>query len=281
MGNNTMGDSPRITFSTCWYQFKAKFNHDVYRQWIANMLSNVRNYNLVVYTDTASCTDAGLVAMVGDNPRIRIVLKPMEAWHNYTMRDVWEANHARNELLAGLVDWRVNMLWSEKVHFVAESVARGYFDTEFHGWCDIGYFRNRGTGPAGCQDTPMGMLREWPNPAKIADLDPSKVHYGCVTNDLGVIETCKGCIASGQPMDPRVNLVAGGFFVMYKDKAAWWASTYDAKLHQYFAQGRVVKDDQQIIADCVLSADTAPHFCMHREAGASHDVWFMFQRLLL
>ena len=55
-----MSESPPtvdITFSTCWYNFKAKFNFSVYAQWIRNMLSNVRAYNLVIYTD-----EAGLAA---------------------------------------------------------------------------------------------------------------------------------------------------------------------------------------------------------------------------
>ena len=40
-----------ITFSTCWYNFKAKFPSQVYLEWIDNMLTNVNNYYLVIYTD--------------------------------------------------------------------------------------------------------------------------------------------------------------------------------------------------------------------------------------
>ncbi len=40
-----------ITFSTCWYNFKAKFPSTTYQQWINNMLSNVNNYFLIIYTD--------------------------------------------------------------------------------------------------------------------------------------------------------------------------------------------------------------------------------------
>jgi len=275
-----MDSGPCITFSTCWYQLKAKFSHDVYGRWIANMLSNVRNYNLVVYTDAASCAEAGLGALADGNPRIRIVVKPMESWHNYSRQATWEANHRANTLLAGLVDWRVNMLWSEKVHFVRETVNRKYFDTEWHGWCDIGYFRNRTTGPCGLRDTPMELLRDWPSPAKILALDPCKIHYGCVLRNKAVLQHCIHCIEEGVPVDPRINIIAGGFFMLHRDAADWWAATYDTKLQQHFAQGRVVKDDQQILADCILSAETRSRFTVWHEDATPFDEWFMFQRLL-
>jgi hypothetical protein len=35
------------------------------------------------------------------------------------------------------------MLWSEKISFVKETMDNQYFNTEYYGWCDIGYFRNR------------------------------------------------------------------------------------------------------------------------------------------
>jgi len=84
-----------------------------------------------------------------------------------------------------------------------------------------------------------------------------------------------------RPLDPRINYIAGGFFMLHKSKAEWWAVAYDAKLHRQLAQGRIVKDNQQIIADCVFSKDTQSHFHICREEGTKYDVWFLFQRALL
>jgi hypothetical protein len=47
-------DNINITFSTCWYNFKAKFDNNTYFQWLDNMLSNVIEYNLIIYSDEAS-----------------------------------------------------------------------------------------------------------------------------------------------------------------------------------------------------------------------------------
>ena len=41
-----------ITYVTCWYQFKAKFDNSMYEHWIDNMLTNVNNYKLVIFTDS-------------------------------------------------------------------------------------------------------------------------------------------------------------------------------------------------------------------------------------
>jgi hypothetical protein len=274
-----IANNVNITFSTCWYQFKAKFDFSVYAQWIRNMLSNVRAYNLVIYTDEAGRAAFDFDAYAAVNPRIRVIIKPFESFRNYALKDMWIANHAKNSLLNELVDWRVNALWSEKAHFVRETVAHKYFDTEYYGWCDIGYFRGRNK-----QDLSMSQLRGWPNPAKIAVLNPAKIYYGCVNNDWNQIEHCIHTLndpTQTKGVDPRHNFIAGGFFMLHKSKAEWWAVAYDAKLHQHLSRGRTVKDDQQIITDCVFSKDTQSNFHICREEGGKHDVWFLFQRMLL
>jgi hypothetical protein len=269
-------DNVNITFSTCWYNFKAKYEFSVYAKWIRNMLSNVRAYNLVIYTDESGRDAFDFDAYAAVNPRIRVVIKPFESFRNYTLKDMWIANHKKNALLNKFVDWRVNALWSEKVHFVCETVAQQYFNTEYYGWCDIGYFRCRPYW-----DLNMSQLRGWPNPDKIAVLNPAKIYYGCVNNNWDQIEHCIHALNHGGELDPRLNFIAGGFFMLHKSKAEWWAVTYDAKLHRYFTDERVIKDDQQIIVDCVFSNDTQTHFHICREEGGKYDDWFMFQRELL
>ena len=273
-----LGSDVGITFSTCWYNFKAKFDFATYAPWIRNMLSNVRLYNLVIYTDEAGLASFNFDSYAAVNPRIRVVIKPFESFRNYALKDVWIANHDKNTLLNQRMDWRVNALWSEKVHFVNETVNQRYFDTEYYGWCDIGYFRGRTT-----QDLSVAQLRGWPNPAKIAVLNPHKIYYACVNNDWAQIEHCIRTVNQGtNPANaPRLNFIAGGFFMLHKTKAEWWAVTYDAKLHRQLSDGRVVKDDQQIITDCVFSKDMQSHFHICREEGGKYDVWFLFQRALL
>jgi len=95
--------SNNITFSTCWYQFKAKFDFSVYAPWIRNMLSNVHAYNLVIYTDEAGRAAFNFDAYTAVNPRIRVIVKPFESFRNYALKDLWIANHEKNALLNKLV----------------------------------------------------------------------------------------------------------------------------------------------------------------------------------
>ena len=181
----------KIIFSSCWYVFKTKFDKSVYLSWIDNMLSNVNNYKLVIYSDLQSseCLHKYL-----KNANIKLVIKPFEEFYNYKYKNKWISNHEINHLLNNSVDWRVNALWSEKIWFVDQTRREKYFCEDdtldendvFYGWCDIGYFRNRKN------DVPMHFLQQWPNQEKIASMDRTKIHYSCVNNNhnfLGFLHT--------------------------------------------------------------------------------------------
>ncbi|NBW04017.1 MAG: hypothetical protein EBR87_09985 [Cytophagia bacterium] len=82
-----------------------------------------------------------------------------------------------------------------------------------------------------------------------------------------------------QPIPPNQYSVAGGFFLLHRDKIEWWYDLYYSTLERYFANNYLVKDDQIIIADCVFSH--LGDFKLYKEALPQYDNWFMFQRLLL
>jgi hypothetical protein len=82
-----------------------------------------------------------------------------------------------------------------------------------------------------------------------------------------------------KPIPPQYNSVAGGFFILYKDKISWWAKTFVTKLDIYFKNSYLVKDDQIILIDCIMT--NQEHFTLFRENDPRFDNWFMFQRILL
>lgn len=262
-----------ITFSSCFYILKSKFDANQYCVWTENFIKISNNFNLVIYTDEYS---SKFINTRG-KPNIKVIIKPIEQFHNYKYKDYWIANHANNDLLNKRVEWQVNMLWSEKAWFVQETVAKSYFDTEYYGYCDIGYFRN------GAGDLHTDFLSQWPNRDKILALDKNKIHYARVNNDRNYMNALYRIInnknKSGLPIIPPNQVsIAGGFFIGHKDKIDWWATTYDSKLSLYFENNYLVKDDQIIVIDCIMS--DLKHFVMHEE-HARYDNWFMFQRLLL
>ena len=273
-----------VIFSTCWYLFKAKFDPTVFQTWIHNMLSNVNNYYLVVYTDEASIS---FITQYESNPRIKIIKKPMEEFYNYKYREQWIQNHMINHTLREKVDWQVNMLWSEKIHFVEQTINEGYFidcikdqDIIKHGWCDIGYFRGRK------YDMNMEDLKMWPNNDKINALSNTKIHYGCVNNNTDYVNHIFYLVNNKnenglpiQELPPDLNTIGGGFFILHRSIIEWWRTLYDTTLEKYFKHGYLVKDDQTIITDCIFS--NLSYFLLHSEENTEkYDIWFPFQRLL-
>lgn len=292
-----------VIFSTCWYLFKAKFDPTVFQKWIHNMLSNVNNYFLVIYTDEYSMD---FVTPYESNPRIKIILKPMESFYNYKYREHWIKNHSINHSLNQQVDWRVNMLWSEKIHFVYETIKKRYFIDDislfhtrndsntcknieradshfeklFHGWCDIGYFRGRD------YDTRIDLLKMWPNNDIINSLSTSKIHYGCVNNNTNYVNHIFKLVNDKnvhglpiQPLPTDLNTIGGGFFILHMSLIDWWKTEYNKTLKNYFDHGYLVKDDQTIITDCIFS--NMSKFSIHSESTTKYDNWFLFQRILM
>lgn len=264
-----MSQMSQITFSSCFYIIKSKFNAEIYVTWMNQLISIVNNFNLVIYTDDTSSK----LIKTNDNPRIKIIIKPIDQFYCYQYRKDWIRNHEQNILLNNMSGWELNMLWSEKVHFVFETMQNNYFDTEFYGWCDIGYFRNRE------YDTHTSQLTTWPCDNKLKMFDKTKIHYACVNNNKSFIKNLCHLIYKRSEIPPNQTSIAGGFFILHKTRVEWWKNTYSTKMEEFFKNKYLIKDDQIIIANCVFS--DLKNFYLHYESNDEYDNWFMFQRILL
>ena len=261
----------KITLSTCFYRLHSKFDAQVYTKWATNLFEIVSRFGLVVYTDAES---KSYLPSVSPGSPITIIVLPLPEFYNYRYKDYWISNHERNHLLNTRTAWELNMLWAEKISFVQRTALINPFKTDFFGWCDIGYFRNR------ANDTPTHSLMGWPDDDIVEKLDPTKIHYAQIRSDpfirLLVLNKNEHDIPI-IPIPPSQVSFAGGFFICHKTKIDWWRDRFDKKLHSYFTQGYLVKDDQIIITDCIYSEPL--HFQIYTE-DIGMDNWFMFQRIL-
>jgi hypothetical protein len=268
-----------ITFVTCWYELKSKFNKNIYEKWMINLLTNVNNFNLVIYTNKYSCQTINKY-IDSNNCKIKVVNIELEDFYNYKYKDLWIRNHEQNISLNKKVNWHVNMLWSEKISFVKHAAENMYFDTEWYGWCDIGYFRGRRN------DIPSYLISSWPNHNVIRSLDKTKIHYANVCNNQHYMNNLFRCAINKNdeglplnPIPPTQCSIAGGFFLIHKENIEWWHNIYDTQLQLYFKHNYLVKDDQIILVDCVFN--NIKHFKLYTEQNRKYDNWFMFQRILL
>jgi hypothetical protein len=240
-----------------------------------NFISIVNHFNLVIYTDENSAKHINTKG----NPKIKVIIKPLEQFYNYKYKESWIKNHDKNVLLNSRSCWELNMLWSEKIWFVKETIERKIFETDFYGWCDIGYFRNRP------HDIHSSQLINWANNKQVFQNNINKICYACINNDNNYVnflyQTVNNKNSHGLPVKEipsHQNSIAGGFFFIHKDKIDWWTTTYDTKLQLYFKHNYLVKDDQIILVDCILS--NLDKFTLFRENAKNFDNWFMFQRIL-
>ena len=176
-----------------------------------NFISIVNHFNLVIYADSSS------VAYINtnNNPRIKVIIKPLTQFYNYKYKASWIENHKKNGLLNERTCWELNMLWSEKIQFVKETYCNQYFITDTYGWCDIGYFRNR------IQDIQSNKLTNW---AQSYPKDEAII-YACTCNDETYMAQLYQIVANknenGLPtreIPAHQNSIAGGFFIIHKDK---------------------------------------------------------------
>ena len=264
-----------ITFSSCFYIIKSKFYPRIYIEWMNNFISIVNNFNLVIYTDLKSVNYIN----TKNNQKIKIIIKPLDNFYNYKYKDYWIKNHENNYLLNDKSCWELNMLWSEKIQFVKETCQNKYFDTEFYGWCDIGYFRNRP------QDIHTSRLTNWGYNQRVLKNNANKICYACIRNDDGYMNFLYKIINNRNeknlpiiPIPAHQNSIAGGFFILHRNNIEWWSTTYDDRLKLYFDNNYLVKDDQIIVVDCILS--NLDRFTLFKENINNIDNWFMFQRIL-
>lgn len=257
-----------VTFATCWYALKSKFPINTYLEWMKHFFASVNNYYLVIFTDTEG--EITLRAHFPDHVLIKIVVKPYEAWHNYQYKSDWITNHQKNTLLNDRTEWTLNMLWAEKISFVNDARLNQYFPpTEFYGWCDIGYFRE-------------GPEVNFISPLKIQALNKNKIYYAHVAKIDAFRQTIQNKNEVGlprTPIPPHIICISGGFFIAHHHKIAGWHQLFDTKLRLYFQHNYLVKDDQIIIIDCILSEPDRFELISESENNGKNP-WFQFRRFL-
>jgi hypothetical protein len=268
---------------TAWYILKSKFNVEIYQQWISNLVLNVKEFKLVIFTNEESKWMIESFLQNNENENIKMVILELEDFYGYQFKDQWIKNHTQNDLLNNQIDWRVNMLWSEKIAFVKRASDNNYFDIDkdkdkehWFGWCDIGYFRG------GSNNMNVNKIKEWPNKNKLLMLDRNKIYYNQVNNLNTLARIILNKNVNGMPITPippNQESIAGGFFLITPEKINWWNEIYYKRLDEYFKNNYLVKDDQIIIIDCIVN--NISEFKLIKQEIENMDIWFSFSHYLL
>jgi hypothetical protein len=237
----------------------SKFNVEKYGEWMNHFASLLDNFNLVLFTNEESYKD--IVKFI--HPNVKIVIK--EYTEFICNKWDWEKNHKNNYLLNNQsvhnTDWRLNMVWSEKINFVNEGIK--YFNNEYCIWCDIGYFRTL-------------ISKKFPN--KNIEIDPDKVYYALVC-PRKQLNTYVRMILLKQQVPYEQNSIAGGFFLSHIKNIEHHHKIYYTKLEYYFLNDMLVKDDQYVLLHCFVENMVKYHL-IEEPNPHMYDKWFVFQRFL-
>lgn len=269
-----------ITLVTAFYILQSKFTPQKYQNWFKYLLPNIKNFNLVIFCDENSKKYIDEI-IDHNNDNIKLVNLNIQDFYNYKYKQFWINNHKNNDLLnhnsKHNTCWELNMLWNEKISFVKKAYEEKYFNSDWYGWMDIGYFRNELNTTLTEQ-----QIQNWPSQNKINNVDPSKIHYLLVNNDKRYITNLYKIILRKNknllpvnPIPSEQTSIAGGFFLIHSDKINWYHKLFDDKLYLYFKNNYLVKDDQIIVVDCAFT--NIENFLLHN----SNNDWFYFQKLLL
>lgn len=253
-----------ITIVSSWYILNSKFDKIIYKKWMNHFKDLVDNFYLVIYTNKES------YYMLEDfiHKNVKIIIKEFDEFYGFKWEKKWIENHTKNYLLNNNsifnTDWKLNMLWSEKINFVYETYNNKYFNTDYYIWCDIGYFRE-----------PM-INKKWPNYDVIKSLNKNAIYYSYVCNKNILQEYIKN-ILNSKIVPYEQNSISGGFFIIHKNKIGWYKKTYYDKVDFFFKNNLLIKDDQYIILHCL--ANNINDFLLLKDTNVNS--WFIFKNFLL
>ena len=256
-----------ITIVSAWYILNSKFDKIIYKKWMNHFKELVDNFYLVIYTNKES------YYMLEDfiHKNVKIIIKEFDEFYGFKWEKKWIENHTKNYLLNNNsifnTDWKLNMLWSEKINFVHESYNNNYFNTDYYIWCDIGYFRE-----------PI-LHKKWPNYETIKSLNKNSIYYSYVCN-TNILQEYIFNILTDKFVPYEQNSISGGFFIIHKNKIDWYKKTYYDKVESFFEKNLLIKDDQYIILHCV--ANNIKDFLLLKDTNTTvNNSWFLFKKFLL
>jgi hypothetical protein len=115
-------------------------------------------------------------------------------------------------------------------------------------------------------------------------LNKNKIYYACVDpNNLAwlkdIVDRKNEHGLPATPIPPEQISIAGGFFIAHHSKIEGWRTQFDTKLRLYFKHDYLVKDDQMIIVDCILT-EPQRFKLITEPANSTTNAWFQFRRFL-
>lgn len=246
------------TIVTAYFQLKtAKASHNTYVKWMQNMLAI--NNPMVIFCDSQSMP---LIQSMRNANNTIIIETKFNDFYSFKYSRAFAEHYAMDKEKNVGHNMFLYMIWNEKSHFLKRAIELNPFNSEYFLWVDIGCFR-----------VPNTQYINWPNPAKIATLNKSKVLMLSINpfteQELNSIEL---------PSFQHSNRIGGCIFGGYKDALLIWHDKYYKMLEHFISIGRFIGKDQSIMNSVyLLNKDLVD---LVNWVPGYPDIWFYLQEYL-
>lgn len=225
----------QTTIVTAYFQLPiSKKSHEQYIEWMQNML--VIQTPMVIFSDNAS--KPLIQAIRGSLPTFYCVLEFSDFYtHRYETH--FDEHQLQDHEFGIGHNTQLYMIWNEKSHFLKQASDLNPFQSEYFLWVDMGCFRE-----------PNTRYLKWPNPDKIAALEPDKMLMAQIYPFSHDELNCK--TLDSIPSFQYTNRIGGTMFGGKKGAIEKWHKEYYQMLEYFIHKGRFIGKDQSIMNSVYL-----------------------------
>ena len=245
----------KIVFYTLIYKIKSKFNFEKYQEWGNNLIKNLKDQTLIIYTDKNTYK---LLKNILNGNNIKIVLLELTNFKYYKYIDYFSSC---TKLTEGYdIDPKLLLIWLERI--IILNNLKNLIISEFYSFLDFGYFRDETIYYNFLQNNII--------------LNKEKIYYCLVKNDIIYIKNEILLYYKEHKEYPIKNdgMIGGGFFIIHFDKINFYINLYESKILLYINNKRLIKDDQIILTDIIFDKNNIEHFELITDINSNLNIQY-------
>lgn len=233
-----------IVFYTLIYKIKSKFDFKKYEEWGNNLIKNLNNQTLIIYTD--NYTYDFIKKIFNNNNNINIIFLELTEFKYYKYIDFF--NNCTKLTEGYDIDSKLLLIWLERI--IILNNLKNYINSNFYSYIDFGYFRD--------EILYNNFLKN------DIILDKDKIYYCLIKNDIIYLKNDILLYYNNNKHYPNKNqgIIGGGFFIIHYNKINFYINLIDNKIISYINNNILIKDDQIIITDIIFDKNNIDHFLL-------------------
>lgn len=232
----------KIVFYTLIYKIKSKFDFKKYEEWGKNLVNNIKENILIIYTD--NYTYALIKNIFDNNNNIKIIFLDLNNFKYYKYIDFF--NNCTKLTEEHDIDPKLLLIWLERV--IILNNIKNLIKSDFYSFVDFGYFRDVNIYDNFFKNNIL--------------LNKDKIYYCLIKNDNIYIKNEILLYYKINNEYPIKNdgMIGGGFLIIHHDKINFYINLFENKILSYINNNRLIKDDQIIITDIIFDKNNIEHF---------------------